>query len=68
MDAVENSTVFHAGTTLLENKVVTNGGRVMAITSFGDSITSALNTSYENIAKISFDKMNYRKDIGFDLV
>lgn len=68
LDAVENSTVFHAGTTLLENKVVTNGGRVMAITSFGDSITAALTTSYENIAKISFDKMNYRKDIGFDLV
>lgn len=68
LEAVENSTVFHAGTTLLKNKVVTNGGRVMAITSFGDSITAALNTSYENITKISFDKMNYRKDIGFDLV
>lgn len=68
LENVENSTVFHAGTTLIDDKVVTNGGRVMAITSFGDSITAALNTSYENIAKISFDKMNYRKDIGFDLV
>lgn len=66
-DTVEDSIVFHAGTTEKEGTVVTSGGRVMAITSFGDSIEEALNTSYKNIDKITFEKMNYRKDIGFDL-
>ncbi|WP_299105883.1 phosphoribosylamine--glycine ligase [uncultured Tenacibaculum sp.] len=66
-DTVEDSIVFHAGTTEKEGNVVTSGGRVMAITSFGDSIQEALNTSYKNIDKITFEKMNYRKDIGFDL-
>jgi phosphoribosylamine--glycine ligase len=47
--------------------VVTNGGRVMAITSFGDDFKQALKKSYQNIEKISFDRMNYRSDIGFDL-
>ena len=50
------------------SKVVTNGGRVMAVTSFGDTIEEALEKSYKSIDKIHFDKMNYRKDIGFDLV
>ncbi|MFY0632006.1 MAG: phosphoribosylamine--glycine ligase [Flavobacteriaceae bacterium] len=67
-DQVENSIVFHAGTTVKDDEVVTSGGRVMAITSFGDSIQEALDKSYESIDKIHFDKMNYRKDIGFDLV
>jgi phosphoribosylamine--glycine ligase len=67
-DAVEESIVFHAGTTFKENKVVSNGGRVMAVTSFGDTIEEALEKSYKSIDAIHFDKMNYRKDIGFDLV
>jgi phosphoribosylamine--glycine ligase len=67
-DTVDESIVFHAGTTIRDNKVVTNGGRVMAITSFGDTIEEALAKSYRSIHKIHFDKMNYRKDIGFDLV
>ncbi|WP_158840390.1 phosphoribosylamine--glycine ligase [Polaribacter sp. L3A8] len=67
-DTVEESFVFHAGTTIKDNKVVTNGGRVMAVTSFGDTIEEALEKSYRSIDKIHFDKMNYRKDIGFDLV
>ena len=64
---VQDSLVFHAGTQLKENTVVTNGGRVMAITSFGADFKEALVKSYQNIEKISFDRMNYRKDIGFDL-
>ncbi|WP_417785562.1 phosphoribosylamine--glycine ligase [Tenacibaculum sp.] len=66
-DTVEDSIVFHAGTTLKDGKVVTSGGRVMAITSFGDSMEEALEKSYKSINKITFDKINYRKDIGFDL-
>jgi phosphoribosylamine--glycine ligase len=67
-DAAEESIVFHAGTTFKENKVVSNGGRVMAVTSFGDTIEEALEKSYKSIDAIHFNKMNYRKDIGFDLV
>lgn len=66
-DQIEDSLVFHAGTTLNKGRVVTNGGRVMAITSFGDDFKQALKKSYQNIEKISFDRMNYRSDIGFDL-
>ncbi len=68
LETVDESFVFHAGTTIKENKVVTNGGRVMAITSFGETIEEALEKSYRSIDKIHFDQMNYRKDIGFDLV
>ncbi|WP_457618250.1 phosphoribosylamine--glycine ligase [Lutibacter sp.] len=64
---IEDSIVFHAGTTVNNNKTVTNGGRVIAITSYGANFKEALKKSYQNIKKISFDKMNYRKDIGFDL-
>mgnify|MGYP003637132808 FL=1 len=66
-DSIEDSLVFHAGTTLKNGKVVTNGGRVMAITSFGSDFKSALSKSYQNVAKLSFEGMNYRKDLGFDL-
>ena len=67
-DSVDESFVFHAGTAIKDDKVVTNGGRVMAVTSFGDTIEEALEKSYRSIEKIKFDQMNYRKDIGFDLV
>jgi len=66
-ESVEDSIVFHAGTDSKDGKVVTNGGRVMAITSFGNDFKEALQKSYQNIKKIHFDKMNFRKDIGFDL-
>ena len=65
---IEESIVYHAGTNTLDGKIVTNGGRVMAITSFGDTIEEALEKSYRSIDKIHFDKINYRKDIGFDLI
>ena len=68
VENVENSIVFHAGTTLENEKIYTNGGRVMAITSFGETIEEALKKSYSSIEKISFENMNFRKDIGFDLI
>lgn len=67
-ESIENSIVFHAGTSVNNDKVVTNGGRVMAITSFGDTIDEALSKSYKSIDKICFEKMYFRKDIGFDLL
>ena len=67
LNAVENSIPFHAGTTMNGNDVVTNGGRVIGITSYGTNFKEALKQSYQNIDKICFDKMNFRKDIGFDL-
>ncbi len=67
-ETIESSIVFHAGTKNENEEVVTNGGRVMAITSLGNTIEEALETSYKNIDKITFEKMNYRKDIGFDLI
>jgi phosphoribosylamine--glycine ligase len=59
--------VFHAGTKLAENKVVTSGGRVLAVSSYGNSMKEALEKSYTNASRLKFDGLYYRKDIGFDL-
>jgi phosphoribosylamine--glycine ligase len=67
LDLIEDSLVFHAGTKLENGTVVTNGGRVLAITSYGNTFEEAIKKSYQNINKLHFDKMYYRKDIGFDL-
>nr|WP_293303650.1 phosphoribosylamine--glycine ligase [Allomuricauda sp.] len=64
---IHDSIVFHAGTKLANGKVVTNGGRVIAITSFGNDFREALQKSYQNMEKLHFDGMYYRKDLGFDL-
>lgn len=67
-NVTSDSIIFHAGTAAQNDSVITSGGRVMAVTSFGKSISEALEKSYRNIDKIHFEKMNYRKDIGFDLI
>tara|TARA_B100000965_G_scaffold56681_1_gene43051 strand:- start:6078 stop:7349 length:1272 start_codon:yes stop_codon:yes gene_type:complete len=67
LDKVSGSIVFHAGAKYEEGKVKTNGGRVIAITSMGATVKEALDKSYNSIKNISFEKMNYRGDIGFDL-
>lgn len=63
----EGSIVFHAGTKNNEGIVKTNGGRVIAVTSFGKTLEDALTKSNKNAEKINFQGKNYRKDIGFDL-
>src|SRR5688572_22398199 len=64
---VKESIVFHAGAKFDDSRLLTNGGRVLAVTSFGPNIKSAVSLSYESIEKIFFDDMYFRKDIGFDV-
>ena len=68
IETIEDSIVFHAGTKEENGQILTNGGRVLAITSFGENFQEAIKKSYQNIEKLHFDKMNFRKDIGFDLL
>lgn len=69
LEAKTNSQVFVAGAqNSNENQVLTSGGRVLSVTSWGDSIQEAVSTSYATIQGLSFDKMYYRKDIGQDLM
>lgn len=67
LDALSESLLFHAGTTEKDGKIRTAGGRVLAVTSFGAHFKEALEKSYQQIEKIHFEDMYYRKDIGFDL-
>ena len=67
LDSVTESTVFHAGTKEISGKLVTSGGRVLSVTSRGASMEEALTRSYASISAISFEGINYRRDIGFDL-
>lgn len=66
-EAVKESILFHAGTKLSNNDVVTNGGRVIAVSSYGKNFQEALECSYKNAEKVNFEGKYYRKDIGFDL-
>jgi phosphoribosylamine--glycine ligase len=61
-----DSLVFHAGTILKENEVVTSGGRVLCVTSYGDTIAGAVNKSKQVLKQIDFDGMYYRRDIGYE--
>jgi phosphoribosylamine---glycine ligase len=67
LDDKTDSLIFHAGTKEENGKIISNGGRVLAVTSFANSFSDATKKSYQTIEKLKFDKMNYRKDIGFDL-
>jgi phosphoribosylamine--glycine ligase len=67
LDLISDSVIFHSGTKISNNNVVTSGGRVLAVSSWGNTMKEALEGSYRNASLLSFDKMYYRTDIGFDL-
>jgi phosphoribosylamine--glycine ligase len=68
LDKATESIVFHSGTSLTNGQVVTNGGRVLAVTSLDDTLQGALDKSYQTAHQINFDYAYYRKDIGKDLM
>ena len=68
LDKPTESIVFHSGTSLTNGQVVTNGGRVFAVTSLDDTLQGALDKSYQTAHQINFDYAYYRKDIGKDLI
>lgn len=67
LDKVTNSILYHGGTKMEDGKIMTNGGRVLAVTSLADDFRMAMKKSYQSIEKLSFDRMAYRTDIGLDL-
>ncbi|MDA8714321.1 phosphoribosylamine--glycine ligase [Flavobacteriales bacterium] len=68
LHAIEDSIIFHAGTKEDSGLIKTNGGRVLAVTSYGKDIETALKISYESAQKIQFQNRYFRKDLGFDLI
>jgi phosphoribosylamine--glycine ligase len=66
-EKVEDSIVFHAGTQVSGNEVVTNGGRILAVTSYGKTLEDALTKTYKNIEMLKFEGRYWRRDIGGDL-
>ncbi|MFM6943811.1 MAG: phosphoribosylamine--glycine ligase [Bacteroidota bacterium] len=66
LQAPTQSLLFHAGTKMAEDKVLTNGGRVIAVSSYGTTLKEALQGSYDTITQLDFQHMNYRKDIGWE--
>ena len=67
LDEQKDKMIFHAGTKQEGDDIKTSGGRVLAVTSFGKDHQEAVEASYKIISKINFERINYRKDIGFDL-
>jgi phosphoribosylamine---glycine ligase len=64
LDRVANATVFHAGTKLVDNVLVTSGGRVLAVTARGSTLAAAIQNTYDELAHLHFAGVHYRKDIG----
>jgi len=64
LDSVAEATVFHAGTKLADGQIVTSGGRVLAVTGIGDNLQQALDSAYEGVRKVNFEKAEFRTDIG----
>ncbi len=69
LDEITEQVVFHAGTTRNEKgKVITNGGRVLAVSAYGKDMNTAVKKAYEGVDKLKYEGKNFRKDIGFDLM
>jgi len=68
IDNIDNAIVFHAGTEINNKQLITNSGRVIAVTSYGTNLENTINNVYENVQKIHFNKSYFRKDIGLDLL
>lgn len=68
LEKMEESFVYHAGTKMENGKIVTNGGRVLAVTSLAEDFPTAMKKSYQSIENLSFDRMYFRSDIGLDLL
>jgi phosphoribosylamine--glycine ligase len=65
-NAITDTIVFQAGTKASENTVVTSGGRVLAVTAYGNNISEAVETATQRLQKIDFEGMNFRRDIGYE--
>ena len=68
LEVAHNSIIFHAGTKYDGEKIVSNGGRVLAISSFGNTLQEALQTSYATADNLCFEDMFFRKDIGYEFL
>jgi phosphoribosylamine---glycine ligase len=68
LDSITNSTVYHAGTKVLDNQIVTNGGRVLAITSLANTLAEAIETSKKNASIINYQGKYFRTDIGYEFL
>jgi phosphoribosylamine--glycine ligase len=65
---IEDIVVFHAGTRKQGDKIITSGGRVLGVTGLGGTIKEAIDRTYQAVAKINFEGMQYRKDIGYKAI
>jgi phosphoribosylamine--glycine ligase len=68
LDKTTDSILFHAGTQQMGDEILTNGGRVLAVTSYGDDLNEALQKSYKNTEIIQFEGKTYRSDIGYEFI
>ncbi len=69
IEQCENCLIFHAATkTDINNNLITNGGRVLAVTAYGDNLEQALRNCYENTARIYYETRYFRSDIGWDVL